>query len=373
MSVRGTARIFSGIQPTGIPHLGNYFGAISLWIRLANERLAQVPITPTPDQSSNQPAEINGSGQETIQCDTPIFSIVDVHAYSAQRANFGKQFYNNVLLTTASLLALGLDPNKCILFRQSDLFEHNYLDNVLDNFVSYQRLKGMIQFKEKSRGTDTKSISNALLNYPVLQAADILLYKANYVPVGDDQQQHIELTRDIARKFNYITGSELMVEPKALLNPSKHARRIRSLRDPEKKMSKSDPNQKSFIEVIDEPDVIVEKMKKALTDCESAVYYESKKRPSVSNLMRIHHLTTNESFDQIKVKYEGIETFKYKLDLAEILIEKFKSTREEFKRIKGDKLYLEQVLRDGHDKARPTAERMVAEVRHLLGSTSLCE
>lgn len=338
-------RIFSGIQPTGVPHLGNYFGAVSQWIQTANSRSVL-------DKDNR------------LDCDTPIFSIVDVHAYSS--SNCGPQLYKNLMSTTASLLALGIDPKKCILFRQSDLFEHNFLCNVLDNFVSPGRLRQMTQFKEKTRSS--QQISNGLLNYPVLQAADILLYRANLVPVGEDQVQHIELTRDVARKFNSFAKRDLFPEPRSVLNVSEHARRLKSLRDPDKKMSKSDPNKKSFVEVIDEPDVVVEKCKKALTDSTSAVYYDPVNRPAVANLMRLYHLTTGLSFDSITKQFAGIETAQFKLELAEAIIEHFRGARDEYKRLRNDEANLEATLELGAEKARPIAAETIREVRHILGS-----
>lgn len=340
-------RIFSGIQPTGIPHIGNYFGAIAQWIRLTNERKVTL-------------------ANEVLECEQPIFSIVDVHSYTSKANIFGRQLYERILETTAVLLALGLEPKRCILFRQSDLFEHNYLDNVLNSFVTVQRLHHMTQFKEKS--AQSKTVSNGLLSYPVLQAADILLYKADLVPVGEDQIQHIELTRDIAKKFNSHLEENLFPLPEALLNGLEHARRVKSLREPAKKMSKSDANQKSFIGVVDEPDVVIEKCKKSLSDFESQVYYDVEKRPSVSNLMRIYHLTTGDSIDQIEYQFRNQTTAEFKLKLAEVLIEKFSKPREEFKRLQGDRIYLEKVLKMGAEKARPIASGTIAQVRYLLGS-----
>lgn len=344
------SRIFSGIQPTGIPHLGNYFGAISQWVRLSNDR------------------QVLLKGKQ-VDIDVSIFSIVDVHAYTSSSASYGENFYHSILSTTASLLALGLNPEKCIFFRQSDIYEHNYLDNVLNNFVTTQRLTHMIQFKEKTKSF--KIVKHGLLSYPILQAADILLYKSNLVPVGQDQVQHIELTRDIAKKFNDELNNEMFPLPDVLLVDSIHARRVKSLREPEKKMSKSDPNKKSFIEVVDEPDLVVEKCKKALTDPISEVYYDAENRPGVSNLIRIYHLTTGHAIDDIVKQFEGLETAKFKLALADVLIEKFKQTRDEFKRLRNDVGYLEEVLRRGESKAKPIAIETISQLKHLLGSRRL--
>lgn len=341
-------RIFSGIQPSGIPHLGNYFGAISQWIGLTRE--------------------VSRSPERLEQKQTPIFCIVDVHAYTSPSIKFGKSFYSNILSTTASLIALGLDINKCILFRQSDLFEHNFLDNVLRNFVNYGPLSRMIQFKEKTRDSKDESMTCGLLSYPVLQAADILLYKASLVPVGHDQVQHIELTRNIARKFNQVIEEEFFPLPQAYLNPSEHAHRLKSLRDPTKKMSKSDLNARAYVQVIDEPDVITEKCKKAITDCESAVYYDPELRPAVSNLMRIYHLATGQSLDDITREFDGVETAIFKLKLADALIERFGPARNEFKRIIKDRAFLEEILKFGAEKSRPIALDTIKGVKHHLGS-----
>lgn len=348
-----TKRVFSGIQPTGIPHLGNYFGAIAQWLELTSTRASQSETDKNNIDYHYQP---------------PIFSIVDVHAYTSGQTHYGPQLYSNILSTTASLIALGLDIDRCILFRQSDLFEHNYLDNVLHNFVSSARLSHMTQFKAKSRESSVKTITSGLLNYPVLQAADILLYKAELVPVGEDQLQHIELTRDIAKKFNTVLAHELFTLPEPLLNPSNLARRIKSLMDPNIKMSKSDVNKRAFIQVIDEPDVILNKCKRALTDCTSAVFFEPNSRPGVSNLMTIYHLATGRTFDEITEEFKGVETAQFKLRLADVLIEKFRPARSEFKLLINNRDHLEKVLKLGASKAQPIALETVNKVKHLMGS-----
>lgn len=342
-------RIFSGIQPTGVPHLGNYFGAIAHWIKISNERKIQI-------QPQDPP----------ILCDVPIFSIVDVHAYSSTNLKLGEQLYQNILSTTASLVALGLDLNNCILFKQSDVLEHFYLDNVLDNFVTPQRLTHMTQFKEKTKNDQLSK--NGLLNYPVLQAADIMLYRANLVPVGEDQVQHIELTRDIVRKFNSYTGSNLFPEPRPLFIGSPKNRRIKSLRAPEKKMSKSDTDKRSFIQPLDEPDVILDKCKKALTDSISDVYYDPEKRPGVSNLMTIYHLLTGQSMEDINVGFKCVETANFKLRLADVIIERFRDARMEYQRLIKDRAHLESLLREGRYRAEPIASETVLKVKQLLGS-----
>lgn len=360
-------KIFSGIQPTGVPHLGNYFGAIEQWLKLTKRHHEDHPI----------------GGQK------PIFCIVDVHAYSSQRTQFGEQLYANILSSLASLLALGFDPNKCILFRQSDVLEHNYLSNVFHNVVSIERLSGMIQFKDKvaarklqqhSESAKVHSIPTGLLTYPCLQAADILLYQADLVPVGEDQSQHIELTRHIANKFNKIVNKRFFPLPIGLMEQSEHARRIKSLRDPTKKMSKSDPDWRSTISIMDEPDVIMVKCKKALTDCDSRVLYRPDDRPGVANLMRLLLLTSQSggggfrgqwSIEEMEKHFESKQTADLKIKLAESLIERFKPARDHYKRLVADRANLEQILKIGAEEARQLAAITVSRVRHELGSHRL--
>lgn len=349
-------KVFSGIQPTGIPHLGNYFGAIEQWIKLTDKHFKQHPI----------------GGQK------PIFCIVDIHAYSSNTPNFGSVFYDKILSSVASLEALGLvSPKKCILFRQSDVLEHNYLASVFQNIVSVERLSSMIQFKEKvaarSNGTSNKveSIPTGLLTYPVLQAADILLYNADLVPIGEDQAQHIELTRHLANKFNRITSKRFFPLPVGLLSQDDHSRRIRSLRNPEKKMSKSDVDWRSVISVMDEPDLVMAKCRKALTDCDSRIFYDPIGRPGVANLMRLFHLTSGKSLDEIELQFAGKQTNDLKIELAETIIERFGEARKQFARLIGEPAYLESQLQKGADEARAIASETVGRVRHELGSRVL--
>lgn len=350
-------QVFSGIQPTGLPHLGNYFGALEQWIKLANERETVI-------HSSNN--------NKSVRLNKPVYGVVDVHSYSSQSTTFGQTLYDRILDTVASLLALGLNENNCILVRQSDVLEHFYLDNVLDNFVSPNRLTRMTQFKEKTKDESsrlwTNLTNNGLLTYPVLQAADILVYRAQLVPVGEDQVQHLELARDVAQKFNSKTGSQYFPEPEPLFNPSKHARRVRSLRDPTKKMSKSDANQRSHVSPLESADTIRDKFKKALTDDISAVYYDAEKRPAVSNLMLIHHLATGMDFDQIRDQYESVETGRYKLSLADTIIEKFAAARKLYGELRADNYHLEKTLQDGYRRAKPIVGETIGQVKYLLGS-----
>lgn len=343
-------RIFSGIQPTGIPHLGNYFGAIKQWITFAKDR----------------EATLNDGGR--VKIDTPIYSIADVHSYTGQNIVFGQHLYDNILSTTAVLLALGLNTDNCILFKQSDVRDHLALGLLLNAYVTSNRLHHMTQFKDKSKSIGKGHLSNLLMIYPVLQAADILIYDADLVPVGEDQLQHLELARDIVRKFNHDTQSHLFSEPQALLASSVHSRRIRSLRDPSKKMSKSDPDKRAFIEITDSADSVREKCKKSLTDCISAVYYDAQNRPAVSNLMTLYHLATGLSFEEITDQFSGIETAEFKLKLADVLIHEFSDVRSEYPRLMKDPAYLEQQLEVGCLKVKPMASEKFDQINRLLGS-----
>lgn len=341
-------RIFSGIQPSGVPHLGNYFGAISQWIRIATTK--QVVI-----------------GKSCVeQCDKPIFCVVDVHAYTSGTY---KTLCDNTYSTLASLLATGLSLSNCVIYLQSDVLEHFYLDNVLDNFIGSQRLKHMTQFKEKSRKRSKNSITNALLNYPMLQAADILLYKAKYVPIGSDQTQHIELTRDIADKFNSFAKYDFFHAPIPIYNEI-DCRRLKSLRNPDKKMSKSDANQRAFIEIVDSPDNIVDKCKKAVTDCISEINFNPIQRPGVSNLITIFHLVTGLSIDQVVMESSHLNTGQFKLKLADAIIEKFAPVRKEYLRLQNDRSYLDEVFRKGKELAQPIAVQTIHEVKLLLGHSA---
>lgn len=355
-------QVFSGIQPTGLPHLGNYFGALEQWIKLANERRAVIT---DKDNKDNQKEKL-------VHLKKPVYGVVDVHSYSSQNTVLGQPLYDRILDTVASLLALGLNDSNCILVRQSDVLEHFYLDNVLDNFVSPNRLTRMTQFKDKTKDESsrlsTHLTNNGLLTYPILQAADILVYRAQLVPVGEDQVQHLELAREIAQRFNAKTGSEYFPEPVPLFNPSQHARRVRSLRDPSKKMSKSDANQRAHVSPLEPADTIRDKFRKALTDDIGAVYYDADKRPGVSNLMRIHHLATGMSFDEIEDRYAGQDMSRYKADLAETIIEQFAAARKLYGELRADKSHLERALRDGYSRAKPIISETIAQVRYLLGS-----
>ncbi|XP_020032518.2 tryptophan--tRNA ligase, mitochondrial isoform X3 [Castor canadensis] len=323
-------RIFSGIQPTGIPHLGNYLGAIESWVRLQDE------------------------------CDTVLYSIVDLHSITIpQDPTVLRQ---SILDMTAALLACGINPRKSILFQQSQVSEHAQLSWILTCMVRLPRLQHLHQWKAKSAKQQSDG-TVGLLTYPVLQAADILTYKSTHVPVGEDQVQHMELVQDLAQGFNKKYGKFFPV-PKSILTPMK---KVKSLRDPSVKMSKSDPDKLATIRVTDSPEDIVHKFRKAVTDCTSEVTYEPSRRAGVSNLVAIHAAVTGVPVEDVVRSSTGLDTARYKLKVANAVIEKFAPIRSEIEKLKRDRDYLEKVLRVGSAKAKEIAYPVLQEVKKLVG------
>ncbi|ELV11689.1 Tryptophanyl-tRNA synthetase, mitochondrial [Tupaia chinensis] len=298
-----TKRVFSGIQPTGTPHLGNYLGAIESWVRLQEEY---------------------GS---------VLYSIVDLHSITVPQNP--ALLHQSILDMTAALLACGIDPEKSILFQQSQTKSA----------------------KQKQDGTA------GLLTYPVLQAADILLYKSTHVPVGEDQVQHMELVQDLAQGFNKKYG-EFFPVPKSILTPMK---KVKSLRDPSAKMSKSDPDKLATIRITDTPEEIVQKFRKAVTDFTSEVTYDPVHREGVSNMVAIHAAVSGLSVEEVVRHSAGIDTARYKLLVAEAVIEKFAPIKSEIEKLKMDKDHLESVLQVGSAKAKELAHPVCQEVKKLVG------
>ncbi|CAK9827718.1 Tryptophan--tRNA ligase, mitochondrial [Anthophora retusa] len=327
-------RIFSGIQPTGNLHLGNYLGAIQKWTQLQD----------------------NG--------ENVVFSIVDMHAITL--THDPKELYDNVLKMTATLLACGIDPKKSILFQQSTIPMHTQFCWVLACTTTMARLAHLPQYKEKSE--TLKNVPVSLYIYPILQAADILLYKATHVPVGQDQVQHIQLAQDLAVKFNNTFGDTFPL-PRSLVNENA-SQRIKSLRDPSKKMSKSSNDPKGTLNILDTPDALMKKIKTAVTDCTSKITYEPETRPGVSNLVTIHSMLTGKSPNQICSEVEELDTGKYKLVLADLIIEKLTPIQEEFSRLIKEPAYLQEVLQDGREKAMDIASDCWYEIQHKIGYTN---
>ena len=326
--------VFSGVQPTGNLHLGNYLGALKNFVSLQGE----------------------------IEC---IYCVVDLHAITIfQKPDV---LLNNVLETTASFLATGLDPNKSIIFNQSSVAGHAELAWILNCVSRIGWLNRMTQFKDKA-GSDKEKASVGLYIYPNLMAADILLYKATHVPVGADQKQHLELSRDIAQKFNNDFKSENFFPlPEPLI--SKNISRVMSLRDGTKKMSKSEESEYSRINLNDDADKINKKIKKAKSDSEPIPdnLKSLEKKPEALNLLNIYSELTKVNLEKVFNEMAGKEYSFLKTKLAEILIGEITPVGKEIKKLLNDKSYLKGILKKGSEKANIKAEENLKKVRDIVG------
>lgn len=320
-------RIFSGVQPTSFVHIGNYLGAIKNWVQLQDEY-------------------------------DSVFCIVDLHALTNPEATKGLQ--KNILDLAATYLAAGLDPKKCILFVQSQVPEHTELTWLLNTITPVGELERMTQFKEKSQQFK-QSINMGLFSYPVLMAADILLYQTDAVPVGHDQKQHVELARMVARKFNHQFGQTFTL-PEVLI--SKNGARIMSLADPAQKMSKSIPQGCLFMN--DSSNSIKDKIKSAVTDSGSEIKYNPKK-PAIVNLMTIYSAFSKMSFNEIEKKYKNKKYADFKNDLAQVVIKGLKPFQEKKKALDKRPTYLKKVLTDGAKKAQKIAQKNLFEAKKKMG------
>lgn len=323
--------VFSGIQPTGNIHLGNYFGAVKRWVELQN-------------------SDFNVT-----------YCIVDLHSITLHQKP--AELKENILKICATLLACGIDPNKSTLFLQSAVKEHTELGWILSCITTMARLTHLPQYKEKS--AKLKEIPLGLYLYPVLQAADIMLHRANWVPVGEDQIQHIQLAQHLTKNFNNRFG--YMFPTCQPMISEDLSCRIKSLRDTTKKMSKSDPDTKSCVMLTDSPEVITSKVKKSITDFTSAVTYEPESRPGVANLLTIHSLASNKSIEQICEEVRHLDTGKYKLIVADAIIEHFNPIRLKIDEYLKNPDYLWSVLEMGNERAREVAVRTMDEVKARVG------
>jgi tryptophanyl-tRNA synthetase len=322
-------RIFSGIQPTGRKHLGNYIGAITQYV----------------------------AGQERGE---GIYCIVDLHALSVPYEPAGLR--ESVYDTAATLLAAGLDPERCIFFRQSDVPEHTELTWLLSAVTAYGDLTRMHQFKDKSAG-QRELVSAALLYYPVLMAADVLAYRAHEVPVGDDQRQHVELMRDIAQRFNARFG-EVLVVPEGRY-PSVGAR-IMDLQFPERKMSTTGGSPQGTVLVLDEPRTVAKKIRSAVTDSGTEVR-RSPDKAGVSNLIEILAAVRGVGPEQIESEFDGSGYGGFKQAVADAVVEYLAPVRERYQDIRADAGRLERVLAEGAEKARAITTGTLADVREAMG------
>ena len=331
-----TKKIFSGVQPTGNLHLGNYLGAIKNFVSLNND-----------DQN---------------KC---IFCVVDLHAITVKQDS--KELRNNIRETVATFVASGIDPSKSIIFNQSSVAAHSETAWILSCVARMGWLNRMTQFKEKA-GKDKEKASVGLYSYPILMAADILLYDATHVPVGDDQKQHLELCRDIGQKFNNDFGIEyFFVIPEPLIQ--KEFSRIMSLKDGLKKMSKSDVSDLSRINLTDTKDQIINKIKKAKTDplpMPSSVE-ELNERPEASNLIGIFSSLNNSSLDETIKKFSGKNFSDFKNELSQLLVDKIDPISQEIKKLLNESSYLDQILSDGSQKAQEIASQKIKKIHKIVG------
>ena len=323
-------RVFSGIQPSGTPHLGTYLGALKNWVAIQD-------------------------GYDSYYC------IVDLHALTTPQDP--KVLRHNVRETTAIYLAAGLDPEKSVIFRQSRVSGHTELAWLLDCVARVGELSRMTQFKDKTRRGGAEAASVGLYAYPVLQAADILLYNAHLVPVGEDQRQHLELTRTLARRFNGMYG-ETFVVPEIMI-PETGAR-VMALDEPEQKMSKSSPTPAGYIALLDEPDTIRRKIRRAKTDSGTEIV-ASPEKPAVTNLLGIYAGLSGDSIPQLEERYEGKGYGDLKKDLAEVVVETLSPIRERALELLEDPRELDGILESGAERARAVASPTLQQAWTRMG------
>lgn len=321
-------RIISGIQPTGQLHIGNYLGAIKQWTELQNKE----------------------------EC---IFFIADLHSLTVPYEP--KELQNNILEAAIAYLAAGIDPSKSIFFVQSKVKEHTELTWILNSVCPVGDLERMIQFKEKAKQFK-KNINAGLLTYPTLMAADILLYKAESVPVGKDQVQHIELAREIARRFNQRYG-KTFPEPKPLLS---EGAKIMSLTDPKKKMSKSS-GPEGCLFLFDEPETIRKKIMSAVTDTGKEVKFSARTKPGISNLLIVYSLISGKKVKELEGEFKNKNYSEFKKSLAEALVNFLEPFRNKKRELVSRKIYIDEILRMGANKARSLAESTMQEVSSKTG------
>lgn len=322
--------VLSGIQPSGKLTIGNYLGALKNWVRL----------------------------DEQYDC---YYMLVDLHAITVRQdpAQLRERCYEFLAL----YMACGLDPARSVLFVQSHVPAHARLAWILNCYTQMGELNRMTQFKDKS-AKHADNINAGLFDYPVLMAADILLYDADKVPVGDDQKQHLELTRDVAVRFNNLYGDVLRV-PDPMIPPV--GARIMSLQEPTKKMSKSDEAETNVIYLLDEPDRIVRKIKRSVTDLGNEVRFDIAEKPGVSNLMSILAATTDQSFESIVEQFNGKGYGAFKAAVAEAVVENLKPIQARYQTLRDDTEGLRRVLRDGAERASQRADATLARVHDVLG------
>ncbi|MDQ0191137.1 tryptophan--tRNA ligase [Alicyclobacillus cycloheptanicus] len=321
-------RVFSGIQPSGTMTIGNYLGAMKNFVKL----------------------------QDEAEC---YFCVVDLHAITVPQDP--ATLHQNTLNLAALYLAAGIDPAKATLFVQSHVPAHAELGWILQCIAYYGELGRMTQFKDKSAHKEV--VTAGLFTYPALMAADILLYQADLVPVGEDQKQHLELTRDVAERFNKRFGETFTIPDPYI---PKIGGRIMSLEDPSRKMSKSDESAGAYISMLDEPDVIRKKISRAVTDSEREVRFDEERKPAISNLLTIYALCADKTVDEIAAQYQGQGYGPFKKDLAEVVVAALEPIQERYRALlsSGE---LQTILRQGAERAAASAAPTLAAVKEKLG------
>jgi tryptophanyl-tRNA synthetase len=320
--------IFSGVQPTGTVTIGNYIGAFRQFTELQYE----------------------------YDC---LFCIVDQHAITVQQDP--KELSKTIRSLAALYIASGIDPEKAILFIQSEVPAHAQAGWIMQCLSYIGELERMTQFKDKSDGQE--GVSSALLTYPPLMAADILLYNTDLVPVGDDQTQHLELTRDLAERFNNRYGETLKIPE---IRIPKHGARIKSLQDPLKKMSKSDPNNRATISLLDTPNQIEKKIKSAVTDSEGIIRFDEQNKPGVANLLTIESAMSGKSIDEVVSKYDGLRYGDFKAGVAEVVVNHLTPIQEKYYDLL-DSPKLDNILDDGAEKANAIASATLKKMENAMG------
>lgn len=322
--------VFSGIKPTGNLGLGNYLGAFRNWKNM----------------------------QDDNKC---IFSVVDLHALTVRNDPIvlREQTKEIIMLYIAS----GIDPEKSIIYCQSHVSAHANLGWVLGCYTYMGELNRMTQFKEKSENSD--NINAGLFTYPVLMASDILLYNTDIVPVGEDQIQHVELTRNIAERFNNVYG-DIFTIPEAVMS-NKMTARIKGLQNPEKKMSKTEEDPNDGIFLLDDPKTIIKKIKKAVTDSDTSVYFDKENKPGVSNLLSIYAAITNKTIEQSEKDFSGVSYGPFKQAVADALVAEIEPMQQEYYRLKADSDYIENIMKKNSKKASEIADKTLYKVYNAIG------
>ncbi len=323
-------RIFSGVQPSGNLTIGNYLGAIKNWIPM----------------------------QEEFEC---LYCVVDLHTLTVRQKP--AELRQRSLNLLALYMACGLDPQKCILFLQSHVSAHSELAWILNCYTYMGELNRMTQFKDKS-AKHADNINAGLFAYPVLMAADILLYQTDLVPIGQDQKQHLEITRDIAERFNNVYGDTFTI-PEPYI--PKIGAKIMSLQEPEKKMSKSDENENAYVFILDQEDTILRKFKRAVTDSEREIRYDEVNKPGVSNLISIYSAVTGKTFTDIEKEFDGSSYGDLKETVGQSVAEMLRPVQQKYNDLTANKDYLNSILKENSEKAAYMARKTLSKVQRKIG------